>query len=70
MYEFQLVNEEINESRLFRTTGSFGNLTGRTIADLLYLQTLMMLMFIQDKEQRDYGVKEDDDEEEDKKTKM
>jgi len=56
MYEFQLINEELTESRLYRTTGSFGNLTGRTIADLLYLQTLMMMMFVQDKEQRDYGV--------------
>lgn len=56
MYEFQLINDELSESRLFRTTASFGNLTGRTIADLLYLNTLMMLMFIQDKEQRDYAV--------------
>lgn len=54
--ELQLVNEELCESRLFRYTSSFGNLTGRTIADLLYLQTLMQVMFVQDKEQRDYAV--------------
>tara|TARA_B100002019_G_C21274175_1_gene604242 strand:- start:5956 stop:6732 length:777 start_codon:yes stop_codon:yes gene_type:complete len=56
MYDFELINQELSESRLFRYTSSFGNLTGRTIADLLYLNTLMLMMFVQDKEQRDYAV--------------
>ena len=55
-FDFQLIDQEISESRLFRYTSQFGNLTGRTIADLLYLNTLMLLMFVYDKEQRDYAV--------------
>jgi len=55
-FDFQLIDQEISESRLFRYSSQFGNLTGRTIADLLYLNTLMLLMFLYDKEQRDYAV--------------
>ena len=54
--ELELVNQELSESKLFRFTGSFSRLTGRDIADLLYLQTLSVIMFSKDNEQQDYAV--------------
>lgn len=53
--EFLLVNTEICESRLYRTSGNFSKLTGRNIADLLYLNTLALYMLLQNKEQHDYA---------------
>ena len=56
MYEFKLINQELAESRLYRTTGSFSRLSGRDIADLFYLQTLSTYMFVLDNKQHDYGI--------------
>lgn len=38
--ELQLINQELSEAKLYRVTRNFGSLTGRNIADLLYLDTL------------------------------
>ena len=54
--ELQLINQDLSESKLFRYTGSFARLSGKDIADQLYLQTLSVIMFSKDNEQRDYGV--------------
>jgi len=53
--ELLLVNEELCESRLYRTTANFKNLTGRQIADLAYLNSLLMYMMIQDDDQHEYA---------------
>ena len=54
--ELQLVNQEISEARLYRTTNGFKNLTGRDIANLLYLHTLSLYMMLQDDSLEDYAV--------------
>lgn len=51
MMELLLVNQEIAESRLFRATRSFSTLTGREIANLLYLYTITVYLLSQDQEQ-------------------
>ena len=51
-----LIDSEISESRLFRFTASYGRLSGRDIADLLYLDTLATYMFALDGKQQDYGT--------------
>ena len=43
--ELQLINQDLSESKLFRYTGSFARLSGKDIADQLYLQTLSVIMF-------------------------
>lgn len=55
-YDFQMINIDLSESKLLRTTSNFGMLRGRSIADLLYLQTLALIMFNKDKKQRAYSV--------------
>ena len=55
-FDFQLVNQEISEARLYRTTNSFKNLTGRNVANLLYLQTLSLYMLLQDDSSEEYAV--------------
>ena len=37
---FKLIDKEISEARLYRTSSAFGQLTGESIAELLYLNTL------------------------------
>ena len=54
--DFQLIDQDLSESKLYRYTGNFARLSGRDIADLLYLQTLSVIMFTKDKEQQDYGI--------------
>jgi hypothetical protein len=54
--DLKLVNQEISEARLYRTTNGFKNLTGRDIADLLYLHTLTLYMMLQDDGLEDYAV--------------
>ena len=49
--ELTLVNEELCESRLFRTTNQFKNLTGRDVADLLYLTSLATYLYYKDDKQ-------------------
>ena len=45
-----LVDSEIAESRLFRSTRRFATLTGRDIANLMYLNNLIMAMLYLDKD--------------------
>ena len=54
--ELLLINtEELSESRLYRTTSGFKSLTGRDIANLAYLNTLILYMMLQDDKQHDYA---------------
>ena len=48
--EFQLIDKEIAESRLFRSTRRFATLTGKDIANLMYLNNLIMAMLYLDKD--------------------
>ena len=54
--DLQLINQEISEARLYRTTNGFKNLTGRDIANLLYLHTLSLYMMLQDDSSEQYAV--------------
>jgi len=54
--DLTLVNQEISEARLYRTTNGFKNLTGRDIANLLYLHTLSLYMMLQDDSSEKYAV--------------
>lgn len=54
--DLQLVNRELSESKLYRSTNGFKSLTGRDIADLFYLQTLSLVMMYQDNKQQDYAL--------------
>lgn len=49
--ELQLVNKSICESKLFKNTSSFKNLTGEQVANLLYLNTLAVYLMTQDRHQ-------------------
>lgn len=54
--ELLLINtEELCESRLYRTTSNFGNLNGRDVANLAYLNTLVLYMMLQDDKQHEYA---------------
>ena len=53
--DLTLVNQELSESRLFRTTNQFKNLTGRDIADLLYLTSLTLYLLHKDDKQHEYS---------------
>lgn len=54
--EFQLIDCELSEGRLYRTTGNFRQLNGRDVANLLYLSTITLLMLSRDDVQHDYAV--------------
>lgn len=54
--DLKLVNKELCESKLYRSTSGFKSLTGRDIADLFYLQTLSLIMMYQDNKQQDYAL--------------
>lgn len=54
--ELEFINSEISESRLYRSSGNFRNIDGRDVADLLYLNTLVLYMMLQDDVQHDYAV--------------
>lgn len=54
--DFQLIDTELAEGRLYRTTRNFQQLNGRDIADLLYLSTITLLMMLRDDVQHDYAV--------------
>ncbi len=51
----KLVNQDISEARLYRTTRSFSNLTGEDIAKLLYLSSLSSYMMLKDDGQVNYA---------------
>jgi len=42
--ELQLINVELSEAKLYRTSRNFAMYSGRDIADLVYLQTVMLYM--------------------------
>ncbi len=48
--DFQLIDKELSESRLFRSTRRFATLTGKDIANLMYLNNLIMAMLYLDKD--------------------
>lgn len=53
---YQLIDIELSESRLFRFTANFQRLSGRDVADLLYLETLAVYMMALDSKQQDYAT--------------
>lgn len=55
--DLSLINVELSESKLYRSTSSFGKLTGPDIASLLYLNTLSVVMLNKDLNQHEYGKK-------------
>jgi hypothetical protein len=42
--QFSLINQELTEAKIFHVTHQFGMCNGRDIADLLYLNTLFLIM--------------------------
>jgi len=53
--DLQLINEDLCESRLYRTTQQFKFITGREIANLTYLNTLLIYLMLQDDKQHAYA---------------
>jgi hypothetical protein len=53
--ELLLVNQELCESRMFRTTRGMRELTGRDVANLTYLNTLALYLLLQDDVQHDFA---------------
>jgi hypothetical protein len=53
--ELQLIDQEISEARLFRTTNQFKIYNGRAIADLLYLTSLTTFMMAKDEKQEGFA---------------
>ena len=48
--DLTLVNQELAEARLFRYSRSFGAFTGRQLADMLFLNMLVLqLLSLEDK---------------------
>ena len=57
MMDLQLINQEICEARLFRSTRSFNTLDGKDIADILYLNTMVLYMLSRIDSTKDYAIK-------------
>ena len=55
-FNFKLVDKEISEARLYRTTSSFSQLTGESVAELLYLNTLVTYLMYKDEKQRNFAM--------------
>jgi hypothetical protein len=53
--DFQLIDKEISEARLYRTTSGFNQLTGESVSELLYLNTLITFLMYKDEKQQDYA---------------
>ena len=53
--ELEFIDQEISESRLYRSSGNMGQLTGRDVADLLYLNTIALYLMVQDDIQHSYA---------------
>ena len=53
--ELEFIDQEISESRLYRSSGNMGQLTGRNVADLLYLNTIALYLMVQDDIQHGYA---------------
>lgn len=54
-FDFSLVNSELSESRLYRTSNQFAYYTGKEVSDLLYLTTLSIYMYYKDDNQAEYA---------------
>ena len=55
-FNFKLIDNEITEGRLLRTTNNFKKLTGRDVADLLYLNSLVIYIMAKDSKQSDFAL--------------
>ena len=53
--DFQLIDQELSEARLFRGTRKFSTLDGKDVANLLYLNTIALFIFSMDDKQSGYG---------------
>ena len=53
--DLQLIDKDISEARLYRTTSGFNQLTGESVAELLYLNTLITYLMFKDDKQHDYA---------------
>lgn len=53
--DFQLVDKELCEAKLFRMTRHFGSLNGRDVANMLYLNTLMLYLLSQSDSEEEYA---------------
>jgi len=54
-FNFELLDSEIAEARLYRTTRNLNDIDGRDAANLLYLNTLSLYMMHKDDKQYDYS---------------
>ena len=55
--DLQLINKEISEAKLFRSTRSFNTLDGKDVADILYLNTMVLYMLSRIDSTKDYAIK-------------
>ena len=53
--DLKLVNQEISEARLYRTSRNFNALTGEDISKLFYLTSISTFMMLNDDKQYDYA---------------
>ena len=53
--DLKLVNQEISEARLYRTSRNFNALTGEDVTKLFYLTSLSTFMMLNDDKQYDYA---------------
>lgn len=53
--DLSLINNELSESKLFRTTRNFQNLDGEAVAKLLYLTSLSIFLMAKDDKQEKYA---------------
>jgi hypothetical protein len=54
--ELDFLDNEITEGRLLRTTNNFKKLTGRDVADLLYLNSLVIYIMAKDSKQSKFAL--------------
>jgi hypothetical protein len=54
--ELEFIDQEISESRLYRSSGNMRQLTGRDVANLTYLNTIALYMMVQDDVQHGYAA--------------
>lgn len=53
--DLQLVNRELSEVKLYRQSQEFGAFTGQDIADLFYLNNVVLYLLSQTQDQEDYA---------------
>jgi hypothetical protein len=54
--KFELINNELSEAVLYRSSRQFGALDGRTVADLLFLNTLILALMYETDELHDQAM--------------